>query len=106
MEIVPCDEIMIFDQFHELSHTGKHIANWLEEGFGSRSINTDKDLVMYTADGAANGIKAMELVPGIDENGDVCLAHDQQRAIFHAFGLSTSSIDDKTCKNLTSPPSS
>lgn len=101
LEIAPCDEILAFEEFHPLTHSGDNISNWLQESLESRGINTEVDIVSMTIDGAANGIKAMESLPGIDEtfDGDVCLAHDQQRALLHAFGMSTSSTEDKNCKN-------
>lgn len=92
-----CTQILEFGVFPHTSHTGENLKSWLLEVLKEKKIPL-KVIAGITLDGAADGNKAIALIPEVRGKRDVCGLHQLQRAVLYSIGEAGAK---NSCRNTT-----
>ena len=80
------DEVLDFYMFPFISHVSTNIRDWFLSVMEAEELPAAV-WVGVTPDGAADGKKALRMIPGIEKRNDTCNLHQLQRSILYAIGL-------------------
>ena len=80
------DELLDFYMFPYVSHVSTNIRDWFIELMVAEDMPAAV-WVGISPDGAADGLKAMRMIPGFEKKVDVCHLHQLQRSVLYSVGL-------------------
>jgi hypothetical protein len=83
------DELLDFYMFPFTAHTSENIKTWLVGWMVVEELPA-KVWVGLTPDGAADGVKAIKMIPGLENKMNVCNLHSLQRSVLYSIGMAGS----------------
>ena len=84
--LVLMNDLLHFKAFPFTAHTGDAIREWFVAVLLTEEIPISS-ISGVTPDGAADGQSGIKAVPGLLNRVDVCILHDEQRAVLYSVGL-------------------
>ena len=88
-KIVMIDELLDFCVFPFTAHTSENIKTWLVSVCVAEELPAEV-WIGLTPDGAADGVKAISMVPGWANKKNVCSLHQLQRVVLYSTGMAGS----------------
>ena len=95
-------EVADLDVFPDSVHSGENIRDWLVALLKKLGINYSA-IAGVTPDGAADGHKALNLIPELSNKVDTCLLHGLQRSVLYSVGKAGVNDPQKPKKSAELP---
>ena len=88
------DELLDFYMFPFISHVSVNIRDWFIQLMAAEELPAQL-WTGVTPDGAADGLKALRMIPGLEKKVNTCHLHQVQRSVLYAIGLAGSASTRK-----------
>ena len=88
------DELLDFFMFPFISHVSVNIRDWFIEIMIAEELPAQV-WTGITPDGAADGLKALRMIPGLEKKVNTCHLHQMQRSVLYAVGLAGTASTQK-----------